>query len=135
MQLIYVSRHAKSTFAGHAHNYYNWLSQIKIFPILNTTPQTFTKGRTHIPQWCPQQCSTFCVSGHVQVQEVYKVFLSTTSCNNTLGWYILCPLLTMFSMLWVLLEELSILQNNSKNPELEGSFDSEKYFKNQNRRL
>jgi hypothetical protein len=41
----------------------------------------------------------------------------------------------MFSMLWVLLEELSILQNNSKNPELEGSFDSEKYFKNQNRRL
>jgi len=25
--------------------------------------------------------------------------------------------------------------NNSKNPELEGSFDSERYFKNQNKRF
>jgi hypothetical protein len=41
----------------------------------------------------------------------------------------------MFSMLWVLLGELSIFKNNSKNPELEGSFDSKKYFKNQNKRF
>ncbi len=66
----------KTPLIGHSHNYYNWLIQIKLFPILNTRPQTFTKGRTHIPQWCPQQCSTLCVSGDVQVQEAFKVFLS-----------------------------------------------------------
>lgn len=41
----------------------------------------------------------------------------------------------MFSMLWVLLGELSIFKNNSKNPELEGSFNSQKYFKNQDKRF
>jgi hypothetical protein len=41
----------------------------------------------------------------------------------------------MFSMLWVLLGQPFVFKNNSKNPELEGSFDSEKYFKNQNKRF
>jgi hypothetical protein len=33
----------KAPLTGHAHNYYNWLSVIKLFPILNTKPQTLTK--------------------------------------------------------------------------------------------
>jgi hypothetical protein len=30
----------KAPLTRHAHNYYNWLSQIKLFPILNTNPKT-----------------------------------------------------------------------------------------------
>jgi len=38
-------------------------------------------------------------------------------------------------MLWVLLGEPSVLKNNSKTAELEGSCVSKKYFKNQDKRF